>query len=100
MTLLRLTMGDHKSNFVLLCIGQPVQKGSVQKHAEQIEVGGHFVSLPGKIYLILTQESGLIFTFHPHKLACRLHFLICDYTEHTSLSVEIFSTVVLLLGTL
>ena len=38
------------------------------------------------IYLVLTQESCLIFTCHPrfplsspHKLACRPHFLICDY---------------------
>ena len=30
--------------------------------AEQIEVGGHFVSLSRKIYLVLMQESGHILT--------------------------------------
>ena len=33
----------------------------VQMHAEQIEVGGHFVSLSCKIHLVLMQASGLIF---------------------------------------
>ena len=34
-------MGDRKFNFV--CVGLPVQM-----QVEQIEVGGHFVSLPHK----------------------------------------------------
>ena len=40
-----------------VCVRLPVQM-----HAEQIEVGGHFVSLSRKFYQVLMQESGLIFT--------------------------------------
>ena len=41
-----------------VCVGLPVQM-----HAEQIEVGSHFVCISvAQIYLVLLQESGLIFT--------------------------------------
>ena len=45
-------MADRKSNFVFAL------RLPVQMHAEQIEVGGHFVSLSRKIHLVLMQESG------------------------------------------
>ena len=72
-------MGDRKSNFVF-----------EQIHAEQIDVGGHFDSQSRKfIYLVLMQESGPIHHLKTcrqtsplsstYKLACRPHFLICDY---------------------
>ena len=47
--LLRWRMGECKFNFV--CVGLPVQM-----HAEQIEDGGHFVSVSRKFYLIFTSR--------------------------------------------
>ena len=44
-------MGDRKSNFAFAL-------GGLCK----CKVGGHFVSLSRTIYLVLMQESGLIFT--------------------------------------
>ena len=48
--------------YFYVCVGLPVQM-----HAEQIEVGGHFVSLSRTptIYLVLIKKSGLIFTWSP-----------------------------------
>ena len=47
---------------VCVCVWLPLQMD-----AEQIEVGGHFVSLSPKFYLVLMEGPGLIFMFHPHK---------------------------------